>query len=197
MITIDSRESTAVQKAFKKHGIECKVEVLPVGDFICNEKPNVTVEHKTISDFVGSFRKKHIQKQLIQAQQNFEYSYLIINGSWKDYMAFGHGKVTIKQRIGMLVSIATRYNIRIISVDNNSQLALTVKTIFEKADDGKVVTIKDTELLRNTMTTDDLKIKILTGFDGVGLKNAEKLLKDDTVTEHLDHLVRAVQKEKK
>lgn len=175
MITIDSRECSAVVKAFKKHKIEHKVEALPVGDFMCEK--NLVIEHKSVSDFVSSFRSGHLQKQLLQ-QEQFKHSFLIITGNWSDLARFGKMRFTVNQLTGMLASVAVRYSVKMVHVVNNSQMALTVQAICKKCDDGKEVTIRDTELLRNTMTKEDIKIKILTCFDGVGIKTAEKILKD-------------------
>lgn len=193
MIKIDSHEDSTVEKAFIKHNIPYVINTLVIGDFNCDEKPQVTIEHKRISDFVSSFRLGHLQKQLMDAEHNYKYSYLIINGSWKDFAVSGYSHLTTEQKIGMLVSIATRFNVRIVSVDNDSQLALAVKAIFEKADDGKQITIRDTELLRNTLNSDDIKLMLVTCFDGIGQKRAQKYLKDENIDRILNELIAKVQ----
>lgn len=175
MIIIDSREDSAVVKAFDKNNIPYAIETLNVGDFIDPVK-NICIEHKTITDFIGSFRSGHLMKQLLQMQENYKNTFLILNGSWKNVAAFSQVQITVAQMIGMLSSVAVRYSVKMVCVDNNSQLAQLVKSLCEKVDDGKVVDYRQTELLKNKVNVEDIKIRILTAFDGIGIKKSTKIL---------------------
>lgn len=172
-IFIDSREDSAVLKAFKRSGIEFEVKTLLVGDFICLEKPQACVEHKSIFDLISSFNQGHISKQLLQMQENFKYNLLVIKGDWKQ-LAFSPVQCSVAQKVGMLVSLAVRYSVKIIQVDNNDQLALAVQSFFNKVDDGKEITIRDTELLKNRMSNEDMVFKMACCWHGYGIKKASK-----------------------
>ena len=193
MILMDNRECTAVQKAFKKHEIEFQLEQLPVGDVVVNEK-SLCIERKEVADFLQSFRSGHLQKQLLQMQDNYEHNYLVIVGDWKALARFGRARFSVKQLCGMLVSTAVRFNVNMIHIENNSQYALVCNALINKTGDGKTVTIRDTELLRNTMSADDVKINILTAFHGIGVKTAEKLIKEEVINSILDELIKEMEK---
>jgi len=193
MIIIDTQECSAVVTAFERNKIPFIVKKLPIGDFINEDKPEVCIEHKHIADFVGSFRSGHLQKQLLQMQENYKYNFIIINGSWEQQQRFGRGQLTVNQIVGMLSSLAVRYNVKILHINNNSQLSLLVKSIFEKVEDGKEITIKDTELLKNRTTTEDLRIKILTCFNGIGIKKAEKLIINEEIKQSVDNLINKIE----
>ena len=177
MITIDSRESKKVVKLAEKHELEFKVNALPIGDIYCEEK-NIIFELKSMSDFANSIRSGHLFKQLLQ-QENYEHSYLIIIGKFGDLYFQGVKNFTTEHWIGSLASCAVRFKTKILQVDNYSQMMKLILKIIDKTDDGKIISIKDTELLKNKLTAEDMKLRILMCFNGVGVKCAEKLVKGE------------------
>jgi ERCC4-type nuclease len=180
MIKVDSREPEKIFRYLIKNKIEYEKLELPIGDFVFEEK-DICIERKTVEDFISSLRSGHLHKQLLQMQSNFKHNFLIISGDIKTVFFSKIIQINIDNWIGSLVSTLIRFNVRMLQVDNDNQLILAIKKICSKVEDGKVITIKDTELLKNKLTTPDMMIKVLSCFDGIGIKKAEKILKEDNV----------------
>ena len=196
-IIVDTAEPPKIQNAMKKLSESVVVEKCDIGDIVCGE---VCVERKSMSDFISSIMAGHIQKQLLQMQQ-FKHPYLIISNSFKDWQGsqrftsgYKNKGFGVEQYIGSLASCAVRYGVTILMVDNDTQLCKLAMKLITKHHDGKEVTIKDTELLKNSITTEDLKLKILTCFEGVGLIKAQKMLKKDfDLDDFLDSFIKRIQ----
>jgi len=185
-IIVDTSEPPKIKNLFIKEGIKHKVEKCPIGDFVCND---VCIERKSIADFAGSM-KGHLQKQLLQMQENFKHPYLIISGSLKDLYATGqmigmktgrnpYKGWTVNHHVGSLASIGVRYNVQVLQVDNDTQLVKLVAKIVEKSFDGKVPTYLDTELVsqRDKMGIEDTKLLMIMSIPKIGLDKA-KVLRD-------------------
>ena len=191
-IIVDTSEPPKVQKAIKKLHDDVEIAKCDIGDIVCGD---VCIERKEIGDFVGSIVSGHIQKQLIQMKQ-FKFPYLLISGSFKawqfaqkfnkSYSTKGFG---IEPFLGALSSVAVRYGVTVLMVDNDTQLCKLAVKLITKTYDGKEVTIRDTELLKNSLTTDDIKIKVLTCFEGIGPKKALKLKESVKISDMLDTLI--------
>lgn len=178
-IIVDTAEPEKIQRAMKRLDEEVIIQKCDIGDIVYDE---VCIERKDIGDFIGSIMSGHIQKQLIQMQQ-YAHPYLIISKSFKDWQyaqRFGKGYKSkgfgIEQFIGALSSVSARYGVSVLMVDNDTQLCKLAYKLIQKHYDGKTPDIKHTELLKNSLTTEDIKLKILTCFNGIGLKKAEKIL---------------------
>lgn len=173
-LIVDSHEPQKIMRLLKRTGIEYKIETLSVGDFV---RGTVCVERKDIIDFIQSKRSKHLDKQLMQMEEKYSQSFLIISGSFKDVHFNPNIRGwTVNHHMGALASIAVRYpRVKIIQVDNDTQLVNVMLRIMEKAHDGKMPTLYDTELMRNKMTDEDIKVKMLSCIPKVGLKKAKEL----------------------
>lgn len=173
-ITIDSHEPDKIVKLLIRNEIKYDVAKLEVGDFV---RGNVCVERKTISDFIQSKRSHHLDKQLMQMEERYEKSFLIISGGLKDALFNPHCKGwTVNHHMGTLASIAVRYpHVKVLQVDNDTQLVNLMVRIMDKAHDGKVPTLYDTELMHNKMTEEDVKVKMISCIPKVGLKKAKEL----------------------
>ena len=186
MLLVDNQEAK-VFKYLDKEKIEYRAEALPIGDFVLEEK-GIVIERKTLSDFAGSIRSGHLQKQLLQMEQA-PFPFLIISGKMSEVHYLGiHW--TVEHHLGALSSCAVRYKTKILQVDNDLQLIRLVKKICNKVGDGRTITIEDTELLRNTVDVADMRLKLLTCFRGVGIKKAKKILEsDEDIKDILDGLI--------
>lgn len=173
-ILVDSREPQTIFNLLDRFNIEYEKTKLDVGDFLSGD---VCIERKTIADFVTSLRGGHLQKQLLQMGENYKRNYLIISGDFKSLHFNPHIKNwTINHHIGALASINVRYNTKVIQVANDSQLVQMVEKINKKSHDGKIVTIRDTELMKQTMTWEDVKIRMLCCIPDISLGRAEALV---------------------
>ena len=200
---IDNRESNYIFNGFKLENIEYDKCQLEIGDI---QYGNVCIEHKTVEDLITSFQKGHVQKQLLQQEQNFEHSILIISGDFKRLLLNKYLRkyTTFEYVSGILSSLTMRYpKTKIVQTypiatafnkSENKVLARLCEKLILKGNDNKKITIYDTELLRNTITTDDLKLKVLVSFRGVGLKKAKKLLENEEIKDTVSKLINLVKK---
>lgn len=180
-IILDSREDPMVRELMDKEGIKYRVEYLPVGDFFY-EKKGIVIERKTYADFVNSMRGGHLQKQLMQMQQ-FENRFLIISGDVRQY-AMSDPSWTGEHHTGAIVACCVRYGVQVLQFTNDIQLVKAVKKIVEKSSDGREASIYQTELFR--VKHDDMKIKLLMCFSGIGEKKAKKLIVKDEIIKSID-----------
>lgn len=174
-LIVDTHEPDKIFNLLIKNGIKFKKETLPIGDFV---KDGVCIERKSMSDFIGSVRTRHLQKQVMQMETNFDKSFIIISGNLKDvYFSNPHLKGwTINHQMGALASLAVRYpKTKILQVDNDTQLVNLMSRIMIKAFDGKVPTIYETELLKSKMTNEDTKTMMLGCIPKIGMKKAKEL----------------------
>lgn len=191
MIVVDTKEPDGIYKKIKKfHGKGDEVVNLglPIGDINCPEK-SICIERKTLSDYISSTQSGHLNKQVLQMENNFYYPYIIISGSLSSLRFLKHVNWDIEHHLGSIASLMARSRIRILTVDNDTQLCKLAVKIINKTGDGKQLTIRDTELLRNNLTIDDLRIKILTCFTGIGIKKAERLLERPEIVEKVNVLI--------
>ena len=162
-------------------GAELEATTLEVGDYAVPAL-GLCFERKTVGDLIQSVYSGHLQKQMLDMTARYPRAYLLISGSFLDYYADRGGGVTPNHWVGMLSSIATRYDgLRIVQLDTDKLLAKTLVKIVEKSADGKSVTIRHTELLKNQLRSEDVAVRVLCGFEGIGVKRAQKLLEDDGV----------------
>lgn len=179
ILYVDSREPPKIASILEKEGVKFEITALEIGDFVCG---NVCIERKTISDFASSMKSGHLQKQLLQMQENFKRNYVIIVGHYKDLAFQGTAQYSqwlVNNHLGALASVSVRYNVKIIEVDNDTQLAKILKYIFQKSFDRKVPSIIDTELMsvRGKMTASDISMLMIHCIPKVGLDRAQLLRK--------------------
>ena len=197
-IKIDIRESDFIFRGFDKEKIEYERETLPIGDF---QYGNTIIEHKTVEDFIQSFVSGHLQKQIIQQEENFENSYLIISGDFDRIFFNPHlrGHCSREKITGMLASVLVRfkktkilqtiYLARACKIDENRMIAIMVQKLLEKSNDGKEITIKDTELLKSKLSDEDFRIRLLCSFSNVGRKRAEEFLQNENVCNAINNFL--------
>ena len=179
MLIIDSHEPESQCKKFDALGIQYKVETLPVGDYIFDNK--VIFERKEIQDFISSFRSGHSIKQLCQMQE-MDNAYLLIVGNFKD-LYFKGVQITTEQFEGMLASIHARYKTKVVHADNEASGVRLMVKIAEKCQDGKVLDIYSTELMRSSVKTEDLYLKMLCCVPGISIKKGRKILEKYSLLE--------------
>lgn len=174
-IQIDTREPAKIQRLAKKvwEAEELEFKTLPVGDIVCG---NICIERKTVEDWLNSLTSGHLQKQVIQMQENYNTSYIIISGTFKNlFFRKNITTWTIDQWLGSLASVSARSKVKILQVDNDTQLMKLCKKLFDKHSDGKVFDITNTELLKNQIDTEIMALKIACCFPRIGVKTAQKM----------------------
>ncbi len=179
-IYIDDREPDKLCKKAEKiiPGIEKKR--LKVGDIVCNER-SIVIERKEVRDFAQSLQDRRIYRQVNNMKENYENCYVIIIGDFLSVLKNKYIHFNTKQLIGGMASIAVRYNIPVIRVDNNSQFLQLSKAIIEKSDGKKV---DEEKIVLQTHRTKDVNLNILTCIPGIGPGHAKRILENyDSVGE--------------
>jgi len=172
------------------HQINYELTQLAVGDYVLENLDNqekICVERKIISDFVGSIYDQRLGKELLQMEQSYTKSFIIIVGDWKQYnkeqsdnykKGFIKTFFTLSQRLGIFASIACRYNnVKLLCVENDDQFIELVLKLLEKSTDGKL--LGELSIVRKK--SEDLTyFNILTSFPNLGSDKA-KLIMDKYV----------------
>lgn len=168
-IIVDTREKQSLIAANlleKKANI--KFEKLDIGDYLIED---TIVERKTFSDFVGSMINKRLFSQLQEIKKYPKY-FLILEGFYYNYSDFNVHKNAIK---GMLLSIATDFQIPIIYTENEKDTANFLILVAKRYEKPKIQNaIRQTKTLK---TLEQQKQFILEGFPGIGSVAAKSLLK--------------------
>lgn len=183
-ITIDTREK---QSLITANLIEKKANVqheqLEIGDYLIED---TIIERKTIQDFVGSILNKRLLDQLQEIKKYPKY-FLIIEGFEYNYNKFNIHENAIR---GMLLSIATDFQIPIIYTKNGKDTADFLIILAKKYEKPKIENaIRQT---KTSKTIEKQKQFILEGFPGIGPVAAKNLLKE---FESLSRIFNAKQEE--
>ena len=154
-IVVDSREKEKQKMYLKDQGVEFTVRALPCGDYLAETLDGkVTIERKSISDFMQSLLSGRLEDQLRRLADE-PLPMLLITGSWKDVQHFyKRGKVTEDHLIGAIASGIVRFGLRSViwvqgdtGVPHNDGLLLATK-ILKKVAEGKLDEIKDRRIKR-------------------------------------------------
>ncbi len=113
LLQVDSREQSRIKLAeeyFPQYNYTVKVEQLPCGDYIFNDK--VCFEYKTQADFIGSILDNRLFNEAINQLEQFDYHFVIINGSARDLQRAiketnNHQGFTMKQYYGAIARLNT------------------------------------------------------------------------------------------
>jgi Fanconi anemia group M protein len=158
-------------------GAQVETRELKVADYIAN---STAVERKTISDFLSSMKNKRLSKQLEELQQ-YNKRLLIIEG-FQDENLYEEGQEGINPNAirGFLLSILLRYNVPIVFTKDEEDTAKFLLVLSKKKDKEASLNVKK----KNLNNKEQMQF-ILEGFQGIGPKNAKKLLDEFKTLEKL------------
>lgn len=192
-IIIDSNEKTRGINAYNYYidTYELHVEPLEYGDFLfkTNDGKQVIFEYKTCEDFINSMSNKSLFQELANQTINYEHSYLVICGNFKetyDYLYFNVPYYRYKYKTvrlienrlnnqvnGALARIYAMY-IPIIFVNTEEEafekmLKISSKIADTKKYGGVVRPVPKKELEENPTNV------FLTGIKGIGKKKSKNI----------------------
>lgn len=153
MITVDSREKDNALKVLDAYNIPYKVATLSTGDYqIERGGVKVTVERKTVSDFIGSLMSGRLESQMRRLAAE-PLPILVITGSFSEYKAHvADSDFTKDQLIGAISSCIVKYGMRsviwiqgISDSPHASGLVLITK-LLKKISEDKLDRIPDRKL---------------------------------------------------
>lgn len=170
---VDDREDRARIELIKKEFNSFSgVKRLIAGDILIEHEGNIiSIEVKTIQDFIGSCRNGQIKKEALNMKKIYPFSFIIIydDGKWnKEYTK----PLTLNERYGNIVSLMQRYKVPVIVCENDTHFIKCIKAII------RTVTKNDTPIeqpIVRKKNSNDF-VNVLIGIDGVGTKMARTLL---------------------
>jgi len=188
VLVIDSREKSnlaeLVMKKAKALNIPHEKKWIEIGDYVYDD---VCFEAKSTIDFLGSVLSKRLWTQLDNMDRHYKTNVVIIHGSLEEailnILANSKTKMPISSRkvmlnnkfLGALGRIILDTDIKPIWVSNEEEAALIITAVS-----------KMKPITRNTIspqvfkriTTDDLRLDLLTSIKGISIKKAKALIKE-------------------
>jgi len=171
-IIIDYREKNSLVASELSHlGAEIEFKELKVGDYIIK---NITIERKTVSDFINSMINRRLINQIEELQQ-YPDKLLIIEGTDEQelYNDDNHLGVNSNAIRGFLLSIVLKHKIPTILAKDYKDTARFIYILSKKQEKEQGINPK-----KRAKNIKEQTQYILEGFPGIGPKGAKKLLKE-------------------
>jgi len=174
-VQIDNREPPTfikyMTKKLEADGHEVEVCQLEVGDIVIPDK-GICIERKQVPDFYGSLISRRLEKQIENMRQYPTYCVIIVGQMTS--LTFKMSK-HMKEPVffGGYRSVVLRHKCPVISVSNNLQFWLTLKSIIVHCDD--ISQPIDAQRIRSTLK--DSKLAMLCCVPGIGPVRARRILK--------------------
>ena len=187
MLVIDSRENSklsklVVQKA-KALKIQHEVKWLEIGDYVFDD---VCFEAKSATDFLGSVMSKRLWTQLDNMDRHYQTNVVIIYGDMQEAimnviehspskMPIGTRSIMLNNKfLGALGRIVLDTDVKPFWVQTEEEASLII-TAVSKMKPLTRETIAPQIFKR--ITTDDMRIDLLSSIKGVSIKKAKQLIK--------------------
>ncbi|MCW8966748.1 MAG: helix-hairpin-helix domain-containing protein [Candidatus Pacearchaeota archaeon] len=169
-IIIDYREKNSlVVSSLIKLGFQPEIKELKVADYIFN---NIAIERKTVSDLYSSIIDKRIFNQIEELKQ-YQNRLIIIEGLENKELYNDHQKQGINANAirGILLSITLKHKTPVIFTKNSFDTAKFIEVLSKKKQ-----TEPSLNVTKKNLTKKEQMQFILESFQGIGPKNARKLL---------------------
>lgn len=188
MLIVDSRENSKLSELVLKKAqalnIKTEKKWLEIGDYVYDD---VCFEAKSAVDFLGSVLSKRLWTQLDNMDRHYQTNVVIIYGSMDDailtVLENSKSKLPPKGRavmlrnkfLGAIGRIILDMDAKPVWVSTEEEAALII-TGVSKIKPFKRAAIEPQVFKR--ITTDDLRIDLLTSIKGVSIKKAKDLIKE-------------------
>jgi len=188
VLTIDSREKSLladlVKKKAKSLNIKTEIKWIEVGDYVYDD---VCFEAKSAVDFLGSVLSKRMWTQLDNMDRCYKNNILLIYGdldkaimkvienSRSNLPVHGRIKLFHNKFLGALSRIILDTDIKPIWLKSEEEAALVITSV------SKIKPVnRDTirPQVHKRLSTDDLRLDLLTSIKGVSIKKAKLLIKN-------------------
>ena len=186
MLVIDSRENSRLSKLVMQQAkaikVPCEKRWIEIGDYVFD---NVCFEAKSTTDFLGSVMNKRLWTQLDNMDRHYETNVVIIYGDMQEAI---HNVI---QHSPSKMPIATRsimLNNMFLGAIGRIVLDTDAKPFWVKSEEEAALIItavsKMKPITRETIapqifkriTTDDLRIDLLSSIKGVSIKKAKQMI---------------------
>tara|TARA_R110002051_G_scaffold266385_3_gene326125 strand:+ start:250 stop:939 length:690 start_codon:yes stop_codon:yes gene_type:complete len=187
MLIIDSRENSKLSKLVmqkaKALNIPNEKRWIEIGDYVYDD---VCFEAKSTTDFLGSVLSKRMWTQLDNMDRHYKTNIVIIHGDMQEAvlnvlenspskMPIGTRSIMLNNKfLGAIGRIILDTDIKPIWVPTEEEAALIITAVCKM----KPMTRDTIEpQIFKRLTTDDLRIDLLSSVKGVSIKKAKELIK--------------------
>ncbi len=187
MLIVDSRETSTLSKLVMQKAkalrIPCEKRWIEIGDYVYDD---VCFEAKSTIDFLGSVMNKRLWTQLDNMDRHYQTNVVIIHGSLeeaidtvilnsKSNMPIGSRSIMLNNKfLGAIGRIVLDTDIKPFWVKTEEEASLII-TAVSKMKPITRETIAPQVFKR--LTTDDLRLDLLSSIKGVSIKKAKELIK--------------------
>ena len=173
---VDNREDPRFIQKGKKIFPNLMVTQLNTGDVIIEDNGKyVCIEHKEGADFEASIKDKRLSVQPINMVQNFDYSFVFIEGGYLDIIQQNEYSNLMEESYnGKIASLAMKYITPPITVDDSNHFWRMAK-VFGKRLEVAGEPLTKPIILPNKNNT--LEMRMMMCFKGMGEKKASEILK--------------------
>ncbi len=188
MLVIDSREKSKLAELVmlkaKALNIQHEKRWIEIGDYVYDD---VCFEAKSTTDFLGSVLSKRLWTQVDNMDRHYKTNVVIIHGSLDQAISNIIENAPTKMPIAMR---AIRLNNKFLGAIGRLILDTDVKPIWVETEEEAALIItavsKMKPITRDTiapqvfkrLTTDDLRLDLLSSIKGVSIKKAKELIKE-------------------
>lgn len=168
-IEIDARESDDTKNVMDLF-LSPTVRMLEVGDILVDNK--VVFEHKSQSDFIASVFDGRLFRQIVEMQENYPHSYVLVSASMTDVLNAAEDMNRYASILAAICSCFAR-GCPVIFCDTLVNMTDIIKTLSEKLTDGKARNRPVTK-----MKLEDKRIQLLCALPGVSEQKGRDILKE-------------------
>ena len=187
MLIVDSRENSRLSKLVMQKAkalrIPCEKKWIEIGDYVFDD---VCFEAKSTTDFLGSVMTKRLWTQLDNMDRHYQTNIVIIYGEMEEAihnvisnspskMPMGTRTIMLNNKfLGAIGRIVLDTDIKPFWVQTEEEAALIITAVSKM----KPIT-RDTiaPQVFKRLTTDDLRLDLLSSIKGVSIKKAKELIK--------------------
>jgi len=187
MLIIDSRENSKLSKLVMQKAkaiqVPCEKRWIEIGDYVYDD---VCFEAKSTTDFLGSVMSKRMWTQLDNMDRHYKTNVVIIYGSLEEAifnvvknspskMPIGTRSILLNNKfLGALGRIVLDTDVKPFWVPTEEEAALIITGVSKI----KPITRDAIEpQIFKRLTTDDLRIDLLSSIKGVSIKKSKELIK--------------------
>jgi len=187
MLIIDSRENSKLSKLVMQKAkaiqVPCEKRWLEIGDYVYDD---VCFEAKSTTDFLGSVMSKRMWTQLDNMDRHYKTNIVIIYGSLEEAifnvvknspskMPIGARSILLNNKfLGALGRIVLDTDVKPFWVPTEEEAALIITGVSKI----KPITRDAIEpQIFKRLTTDDLRVDLLSSIKGVSIKKSKELIK--------------------
>jgi DNA excision repair protein ERCC-4 len=170
-VIVDERErASEVPDLLKEFGLMVDYRMLEVGDYITSA---YAVERKEIRDFLKSLYSKRIFDQASRLSKFYENPLMIVEGSITNLI---DRKIKVRSFFGGLAALTFDYGMKVFFTQNADQTANLIYVLSKRRS-----SISSRPIIKKkpkAEETEKLQLQIVSSLPGIGIKLADRLLRE-------------------